>query len=764
MSWNVVLSVSDGQSSDYLDLLDKTKHYVMRDGIMAPPPGPNARTRTITLNMRLRGSSADNLWANHANIAKKLEQAQDAVRRKSGVGVTLGVKVDTTNWIYFDVLAGELSVGRIWTTGTTAEATLTLVCLPYGRGDAVTESATSTLTNGTGSTWLVSTIKGDVPSPARLTIEDVSTGDAVINGVHVFSRSRHGLTSGDYDPCLELTAASPGFADTDSSSYSGSNYAALETTPTWRTVAEASRPAGAANDGMYDVLVRMRNRSPVPSAPGNLAATVSASAVTVDDIGSNYESGNSNVIAVTLTDAVATGDLVVIAFRMGRNDRTVSSISCSAAGLNSGWTLATDGVDNAALVGAGAQQLQVYWTYATAAVVAGHTVTAEWSGTGTQRAARLYRVRGLATSSPVEQVAADKEQTTTNFATNSITTTQAYQLLIAAATNVSAPPATYNTVGSWTRHGDGTGVGLWHRVVTSATSYSVTVTTGSSNTHLGTLLSLKAAAATVPSLTVGTWDLYVVAVSTTGELSPVSGLEQAVVANTTDAISLTWDAPSAGDVASYRVYRNRGTGWGYFSTGSTSTSYVWTTESGITSGDPALDGDFVAALMRVQVGLAGGVTMFNGPTIRSALSEVWEDVLAGTFQLPPILDLDAGTPAAWLLRVQGKGTADLDVDVAWLAPHDEPQLIARYPDYALTTKRDWVIEQRRDGRVHGRLYVDNTTTDAGQLDVLGSLTVGPGPTQIALRLTVQGGTSDVTDAKVIATLRYIPLYVYLRGT
>lgn len=760
MAQKLVLSLGTGETSDYLNLLDDAKHYVRRDGVSAPPPVTGARRRSIQLALIVKGSTTDNMWANYRAIEQKLQQARDAVRRRAGIGVTLGFQINTTGWVYFDVTDGVLALDRIWPNGTTLTAVLSLVCLPYGRGDRVTETVTSTLTNGTGSTWLVSSVKGDLPSPARVLISDVSTNSLVINGVHVFSRSMVGLSSGDYDPCVELTAASPGSAETDSSSYSGSNYAELEANENWRTIAEVARPSGAANDGEVDVWLRARNDSAVPSAPLDLAATVSDSAITVREAGTSAapDGTSATTTTVTVSDDIAAGETLILSFRHGGAVTTINSITAVGGGT---WTLGDDGVDNAAV--ASTTFVSIYWLRAVTSIASGTVITVTTALSRDYRGIRLLAATGLA-ASPVEQVGADSgPTTTTNFAINSVTTTQAYQLLVAAATNAQTPPTSYKTVGSWTRHGNGSVVGLWYRLVTSASTYGITVTTGGMVSHLGTLASFKGASPVPASLTTGTWNLRVVAVGPGGELSPVSNLQQVVVANATDAIALTWNAPASGTVDTYRVYRDRGSGWGYFDTGNDDTFYTWTTESGITAGTPNPDGDSDVGLLRVQAALASGTVVQTGDPVALTLTSVWEDVQADTHTLPPRRANLGAAPPNWLLRVQAKGSTTMDVDVVWLPHRAEPQLFAGYPG-TLSTKRDWLLEQLPDGGLSTQLYQTGTTTDAGQVEALGQLTVGPGATQMAIRMIGVGGVSDVTDLKCTVILSYVPLYRYLPGS
>ena len=106
MAVKIVLGVGDGEPTDKLDMSE----WVVAGGIVAPPPDRGAKTRTIQLVLDIDGASADAMWTLWQSVEMKIQQAREARRNRAGSGVSLSIKLDTTNWVYFDVLDGSLEL------------------------------------------------------------------------------------------------------------------------------------------------------------------------------------------------------------------------------------------------------------------------------------------------------------------------------------------------------------------------------------------------------------------------------------------------------------------------------------------------------------------------------------------------------------------------------------------------------------------------------------------------------------------------------
>lgn len=262
-----VLSIGDGFTDDYVQLA------VEPQGFIAQTPDEGATTREIQLAIALWADTADALWAKVQDIEQKLQQAKSMSRPQSGGGgVTLGVRLQNTDMVYFDILGGRFNPGDRFPDGRTMRGTLQLTVLPYARGDTVSLAATATLTNP-AEVW-VPNIPGDVDALCRVTITDESINGAVINRIRLSRRSGWNLSETDFDPMVDLSAVADGTSTTDATDYHGADFARLSVSDEWLTFAEAEQPT-ARTYGQFQAFARVRDSVQVLAEPTGLHATAS---------------------------------------------------------------------------------------------------------------------------------------------------------------------------------------------------------------------------------------------------------------------------------------------------------------------------------------------------------------------------------------------------------------------------------------------------------------------------------------------------------
>lgn len=703
--------------------------------------------------MLVTGATEDEAHANAAAIGVMLNRAAQA-RGVYGRGekIILSMRLSNDEWRYLDVTGGFISPVRSFPDGRNALVSLALECLPFARGDAYPATLTpgGTFTNGLGAYGFIENIPGDAPALIRPTLADASTGTEVVNGVHLWTVSGHGMAETDYVPAVEMVATGSGTAVTDGTSYSGANFARLVANGNWRTIAAATKPTGDDTHGLVDVWLRIRESTEVSPAPSDLAASLGTGIAQVQEKSAEFSGSGIASFSITPNQTTSEGNLLVMVVGSNLANRQVSSISPGT------WQRANDGMYDAYANNSGLGYCEIWYSADAASIAGAITVTPDMATSSTTHSADLYfaEYSGMRASSVVDDVAAPATGESGTPTTNSVTTTQANDLLVAAFYEVAGNNLTFS--GSFTpEYADDLAVAT--SIPTAAGTYSTAW--NNSGEYAATLAAFKGASATAPNLTAGTYTFRIVPVSSGIVGQPSDPITVVVAAN--QAVNLSWTAPVSESPTSYRVYWNRGAGWSYLDTGSSDTSYGFGSETGGIAGIPGADTTELSQF-RLRVSLSDGTTLFTTDAFRAEVGAwLWHAVYAATVPLPPLAALDGEIPDDWRLEVQGRHpslTPNLDVDIAWLPLHTDPQVIAEYPGLALGTKRDWVLDTRRDGVMTARLYQTGTTTTAGQPDVTrdSRLVAGPGNALVGVRLIGASGGSDVDNLKATLSVDVTP--------
>ena len=153
------LALSDGVTTH--DLNNSANYQVLEGGVSLPPPpkkqvwgGDNPyregsdliesryHNRVITIRLRIKGTSDDNLLSAIRNLNDMLEGAKTYASIGRGTQVTLSYKLDAgTVTVMFDVLDGSLELPEDFHNtpmldrgSMVVNATLRLTCKPFGRG------------------------------------------------------------------------------------------------------------------------------------------------------------------------------------------------------------------------------------------------------------------------------------------------------------------------------------------------------------------------------------------------------------------------------------------------------------------------------------------------------------------------------------------------------------------------------------------------------------------------------------------------------
>ncbi len=250
----------------------------------------------------------------------------------------------------------------------------------------------------------------------------------------------------------------------------------------------------------------------------------------------------------------------------------------------------------------------------------------------------------------------------------------------------------------------------------------------------------------------------------------------AVAPSASCQIALTWTV--VGSPTNQRVYcvdyLSGVPRYTYVATGSTAGSYTVTAIPFGTTGTPPVNA--AAAMQPAYIlpfsAIAGAAQYVQGQAQQfQVANNIWEHLYLGVFDLPPIpqLDSQANNNAGWLnwvLKLQarsGTNAAVISADYLALFPEEEPFLTARFSPNNLATRRNWIIETRRDGANAAYLTSQADGTVQGQCRVDGAFWLGPGYNVVQFLFDMAGGFADYGNAQVNVTFRYMPRYYDLGG-
>lgn len=318
----LVLSQGDGLTSGYIDLLDTSGVKLIGDLFAPPVPEPVTlqSRREITLQLTVVGATVAAMQAKLGAIEMMLRRARNAFA-DGGTFVTLGAQLNGADAMrYADVVDGLLDVTAFRPNQKRAWATLTLLCLPYWREDAVTLSVSGTITNTNGTLATVGNsgsggmfipdIPGTAPALLQVKAIDVSTNSAVLNRMRLGVHAREEMSNGDLDVWLDQTSNSPGTNTTTSSNRVGSNYAEITVSGAWQDVADfAGGSPATTNKGEYDLWVRCRSGTAL-SRPTDLAGVRTNQSLSIDTYilkVTSLDAGGSETDASDQTTVTITG-------------------------------------------------------------------------------------------------------------------------------------------------------------------------------------------------------------------------------------------------------------------------------------------------------------------------------------------------------------------------------------------------------------------------------------------------------------------------
>lgn len=621
-------------------------------------------------------------------------------------------------------------------------------------------------------------VPGDADALYRVELDDAST-TAAVNRVHI------GAWQGRLDegqPFCLLNAVEGSSVSTGGLTQVGTWVPGTVTDDTWRSIGVIDSTCNLP-DGRYDVIARVRDTAPNISAPTltSVAATGSIYAQQIARVSHKLDPDHQSLTLPIPAPTRQGSTLVLFAQAIGPpgawGTPQMSATVTNGGGLT--WSnLFTSGpattlgkaqawyVQNAAPVGS---EVTVHWSRAS---LNANTVTVS-----------LIEIVGAASSS-LDTTDTDYLDSRTSAALESGT---------ASATPSEAGGLALSFGGGWNDWAnpftqpiiDGD---QWYSVssLTSGSIYARPIPTTDAiqaqwrkipvvgmfpdpiEEGWYVLLALfKAAASSGSSIGTGQWSVQVTAITADGVESLPSDRLVAQVVSTGSAVSVAWDAPENGTPAKYRIYRNRGTGWGYFETADASaTSYVFTTESGITAGSPPTQTSTIAAL-RLAVSPASGATIAVGrsTSVRRA-NGIWEPIALGSISLPPVTPGEGAMPDGWQVHIQARNEAAYPVECNgfWLISSDDGQVQAWRPRLNGTEPRQWIVDTPRDELTTAVLM--DGASDAGQLAIVpGVLTLrSDGGAHISVRPDIADGVSDLVNADLrITRVLVTPRHHYLSG-
>jgi hypothetical protein len=250
----------------------------------ASTSGGAQQQMTVTLPLAITADTGDHAIAQLQAILTKVREAQRA-RGAYGLGTAVYLwcrYVGSAQYVYYpvtDATWDPLLPGPGWSTLNLLVGVLTLTCLPYAQGDAITDPVSAVLT-ATSPTLSRQAIPGDVEALTRLWATDLSANSKVMQGLTLLSRSLDQMGPADFTPTHAVSATGAGTTYTDSTALGGSTARLAPVTATPQTVGLFSPTSGAFQSGEYDVLLRVRDSTPVIGSAGTLAINTTTSGTT----------------------------------------------------------------------------------------------------------------------------------------------------------------------------------------------------------------------------------------------------------------------------------------------------------------------------------------------------------------------------------------------------------------------------------------------------------------------------------------------------
>jgi hypothetical protein len=716
---------------------------------VAPPPEPGESRRWVACTIDLMGETADDLAAVYREVWEWLDLARQGVQADDMVhSVELLVRLrGMTSTMAFDVVDGRLilpdeAVGRLTLEHRWVEdAVLELECLPFARGAMQSRSFADVALDGTA-VLAINDVPGDVPALTRWIITDTSAS-GVINRLMLGRMSRRrGADALDADLILDAVAQTPGASGSEAGTFGGAR-ARITMTPAYKAVARVSRSGVDAN-GVFRLLARVRDSSNILSAPTNLRATPVVRTVTMDHESATADNVSDTTVARTIP-APASGNVVVAV--VGWNSTTIT------ASITAGMTAPIA----AARVHNGAQSIQIF----VGASDGSTSVEATFSSSVAGRYIEAYSFAGLSASIHASNGASG---TSATFSTGSVTTARPCMLISGFQWTSSLVSPTAGS--GWTQDSiDGTrAISAYSSAAPAGGTYSHTATASGSDPFAGVIVAIPYRSMTA-LLT-----LRVVALAAT--TSSAASEQVTVQIPQGHAIQLDWDAGS-GTPTDHVVYANDGGGWDSVYTGSAATTYVMDIAPS-SPNDPPTQATAIGAQVKARIALASAAQWFDLPPVGTMLgNSAWEWLDLGMATLPPIRAHEGGRPPAWTVEVQGRylvgdllGSQTLDVDAVALIPAMEDATVVEYPALNLGTKRQWVIDTRRDGAVSAYLRAVDGTGEHGGLHVANASghQIAPGSNLVPVLGAIAGGVSaNPSAAEVDVTVEFVPRYRFVTG-
>lgn len=621
-------------------------------------------------------------------------------------------------------------------------------------------------------------IPGDADAIYRIELADESN-DVAVNRVHIGAWQGN-LSQGR--PFTLLDAIDGSALSSGDPTQVGEWVAGITADDTWRSIGIVDSTCHIP-PGRYDVIARVRDTSANIGAP-YIRQIQSSGNVFVKMVARRSHSLDPDNRSITLSDIPQTqvGSTLVLMTQAICQIGAWGQPSSSATITNNGgltWqTLFSDIPDN------DSGRFQA-WYVPNAPQSVGSSLAIQWSRTASENTATIILLEVVgAAEDPLMDVDYNYLGTRggggTSSGTARATPTESGGIALSAGLgwNNWAVPITIPTIDNetWVPAGSLTSGSIYFRPIPTTDDIEsrwtqVVILPGQSEPQpqgwLNVLALFKAAKPSGSSIGIGQWSVVVTAITADGIESLPSERVAAQVVSSGSAVTVAWDPPENGTPAKYRIYRNRGTGWGYIDTADASaTSYTFTSESGLTSGSPPTQTSTIAAL-RVAVSPASGKTIQVGrsTSVRRA-NGIWEPVALGSVTLPPVAPGESTTPDGWQLRVQARNEAAYPVECngLWIVSADDGQVQAWRPRMNANDPQDWIVDSARDELTTAVLL--DGASDAGQLALVpGVLTLRPnGGAHISVRPDIQDGVSDLVNADLrITRVLVTPRHQYLAG-